>query len=86
MLVCAVVSVVSVSVSVSVSWFGCCLVDCSRCVVCCTLTFRADVEASLGYRLKGSGLLLSFCPRLFEILTTMTVGAQRQNHIVSPSI
>ena len=64
MLVFAVVSVVSVvslsvSVSVSVSWFGC-LVDCSRCVVCCTLTFRADVEASLGYRLKGSWLLLSF--------------------------
>ena len=26
-----------------------CLVDCRRCVACCTWTFRADVETSFGY-------------------------------------
>ena len=62
-LVCVVVSVVSLSVLcgggvvvvVVVLLVSCCLVDCRRCVVCCTLTFRADVETSFGYLYKSHG-------------------------------
>ena len=59
-----------------------CLVDCRRCVVCCTLTFTPDVETSFGY-LQEVMLTPVVCPRLFEILTTLKFAAHHRNHIVS---
>ena len=60
----------------------CCLVDCRRCVDCCTLTFT-PVETSFGYLLRWSWPLLSCVRACNEILTTLTFGAPRRNHTVS---
>ena len=56
---CACVGCVCVCVCVcGVVWLllvCCCLVDCRRCVVCCTLTLTPDVETSFGYLYEGHG-------------------------------
>ena len=42
----------------------CCLVDCRRCVACCTLTFTPVVETSSGYLQVGHG----YSCRLFALV------------------
>ena len=92
-LVCVVVSVVSVSVSVSVCvslvWCGCH----RRCGVACLvlsgglssmrcpkhLDFQSRRGDIIWLSLRGSWLLL----RQFEMLTALTFGAQRRDHLVS---
>ena len=56
-----------------------CGCGCGCCCICCCCCCGAL------YPSKRFAVTPAVCPRLFEFLTTLTFGALRENHIVSPS-